>query len=244
MPGEITLIPTPLADDLPLDPTAQRCLAGLASAEKKPLLLVENAKTARARFAQWGLGRDLFEQMTEFHEQNEAGLLDEVLSAVKSGQSAFLLSDGGLPGFCDPGTRLVSRAHENRLRVRCLPVANAVAAAMALSGFVSVGGGYIFQGFPPAANEERAAFLRRLSNSTIFLPQFLMDTPYRLGAVLEDVTQFFDERWRVLVAADLFTPREWVIRDRASVVASEWKARVAKDPTEKKKEFVLGLCRF
>jgi len=53
---------------------------------------------------------------------------------MRAGEVIALVSDAGMPGVSDPGSRLVSAAHEAGLPVEVLPGPSAVTAALAAAG--------------------------------------------------------------------------------------------------------------
>ena len=73
-----------------------------------------------------------------------------------------LVSDAGLPGVSDPGARLVRAALEAGVAVTVLPGPSAVETALVASGLV--GERYVFLGFLPRREAERAALWAELAS--------------------------------------------------------------------------------
>jgi 16S rRNA (cytidine1402-2'-O)-methyltransferase len=63
------------------------------------------------------------------------------------------------------------------------------------------------------------------------MPVVLMDTPYRLFALLQDVASTFGKGHQVTVAADLTQPREKIYRGPVSEVIQQ--------VAERKAEFIM-----
>lgn len=105
-----------------------------------------------------------------------------------------LISDCGTPGFCDPGADLVALCRKNNIPVRGLP------GASSLTTFLSVMGVHLdqfyFRGFLPAKREAREKEWKKLRH--IKSPIILMDTPYRLGKFLDEVTRHYSNKKIVL----------------------------------------------
>jgi 16S rRNA (cytidine1402-2'-O)-methyltransferase len=116
MKGLLTLIPTPLKEDLPLEPIALALLQRV-SIDPNVTILVEEHKVARQRWLKWGLPREVIERFVLFNEHTVREVEAEILEKLKSGKEAVLFSDGGLPAFCDPGQSLVNRCHEKSIKV-------------------------------------------------------------------------------------------------------------------------------
>jgi 16S rRNA (cytidine1402-2'-O)-methyltransferase len=210
MKGQLVLVPTPIHEDLPLEPVARERL--LADAMKpEVLLLVEEHKATRGRWLRWGLPREAIERYVLFNEHTQAKLLPEVLRELRSGKTAYLLSDCGLPAFCDPGTELVDTCHKQGITVTATPFPNSIALAVALSGFSHER--FVFSGFVPVKEPAREQWLRselRSSDTLVW-----METPYRLQRLLEELEALGTER-ELFLALDLGGPQEELRRGRAS----------------------------
>jgi 16S rRNA (cytidine1402-2'-O)-methyltransferase len=88
---------------------------------------------------------------------------------------------------------------------------------------------FIFAGFLSRVPEERKRELMRYRS--LRMPVVLMDTPYRLFALLQDVASTFGKGHRVTVAADLTQPREKIYRGPVSEVLQQ--------VAERKAEFIM-----
>ena len=89
---------------------------------------------------------------------------------------------------------------------------------------------FVFRGFLPAEREERnqaLAELRRERRAVV-----LMDTPYRLGRLMSELSEVFGER-KALLGLDLTQPTEKVLEGSVS--------KLAKDTEGMKAEFILLL---
>lgn len=201
--GTLTLIPTPLAESGVLEPQAFALLNHAATVEKEnSVLVIEDLKPGRRRWLQFGLPRESVESFVLYNEHTANVVAKELLNQLLSGKNVFLMSDGGLPAFYDPGVELVAMCHQNKVRVTSTPFFNSVVLALALSGFNHKK--FWFEGFLPLDGSERVNILKKLlreKHSSI-----LMDTPYRLKRLLEEL----GESWgsnpsskKIFVAMDL-----------------------------------------
>lgn len=129
----------------------------------------------------------------------------ELLELCRTNKVA-LVSDCGTPGFCDPGARLVAAGRSEGL------VSSPVPGASSLMCLLSVCGHdmreFLFRGFLPAEREARAIALRDLERER--RPVILMDTPYRLGRLLEELASRWPER-RAVLGCDFTQATETVI---------------------------------
>jgi 16S rRNA (cytidine1402-2'-O)-methyltransferase len=200
----LTLIPTPIHETLPLEGVALDLLRNHAN-DSSVLLLVEEHKVARIRWLKWGLPRESIERFQIFNEHNQEKMIPEILQALKSGRKAFLMSDGGLPAFCDPGQKLVNACHEQGIKVTATPFPNSIALAIALSGFPH--SSFYFAGFLPAEAKERKLSIEKIGNREDGAI-ILMDTPYRLQALLKDLAQSTLRNRKIFLGINLNSPEE------------------------------------
>lgn len=206
--GILTLIPTPLSDEGELEPVAFRLLNEAAlNASENSLFVIEDLKPGRRRWLQFKLPRDCVESFVLYNEHTASSVSKDLLSALMSGKNVFLMSDGGLPAFYDPGVELVKMCHQNHIRVTSTPFCNSVVLALALSGFSHKK--FWFEGFLPLESAERQAVIKKLftqKNTSI-----LMDTPYRLKRVLEEMAECWSVNTsgkKIFVAMDLNSQTE------------------------------------
>ncbi|MCO4753175.1 MAG: hypothetical protein KC478_01770 [Bacteriovoracaceae bacterium] len=224
MKGVLTLIPTPIDDENPLEQTAFNLLKN--AVDSGDIIAVEEAKTCRRRWLHWGLPREAIENFVLYNEHTRDDQAQELMQELSSGKNVYLMSDCGLPAFCDPGRRLVNLCHERAIKVTAAPFANSIALAMALSGFDH--DRFIFEGFIPARGSERTKALKRiLSQKEVSI---VMDTPYRLKTLLSEMKELNGKR-EVFIGMELNTSEEELVRGRlATLVAPEGK-----------KEFVMVI---
>ncbi|MDD4973519.1 MAG: SAM-dependent methyltransferase [Bacteriovorax sp.] len=186
--GTLTLIPTPLSEGGELEPVAFRKLAMAALEDSaNSVFVIEDLKPGRRRWLQFKLPRETVDSFVLYNEHTASVVARELLSALESGKNVFLMSDGGLPAFYDPGVELVKMCHQNRIKVTSTPFCNSVVLALALSGFSHKK--FWFEGFLPLDAAERSTVIKKLLAQKH--TSILMDTPYRMKRVLEE----FAECW-------------------------------------------------
>ena len=133
------------------------------------------------------------------HEHNEQRVAGEVLEILATGASVALVSDAGTPGISDPGARLVALAHAAGYAVCPVPGANAAAAAISASGFLSPH--FLFYGFLPARAGARRAALKALAA----LPYTLVfyEAPHRVAECVVALAAVMGADRRMLFAREL-----------------------------------------
>ncbi|MEO8447974.1 MAG: SAM-dependent methyltransferase, partial [bacterium] len=70
-----------------------------------------------------------------YYSQVEASKADNILSELKNGSKAALVSDAGTPCISDPGNLLVSKCIEEGIDVVSIPGCSALMHSLVLSGF-------------------------------------------------------------------------------------------------------------
>lgn len=207
--GPLILVPTPIQDHHPLETVAKEKLMTDAL-EDNVLLLVEEHKVARQRWLRWGLPREAIEKFILFNEHTQEKLRPEVIQGLKTGKRAYLLSDCGLPAFCDPGQLLVDHCHKQGITVSATPFPNSIALALALSGFSHAR--FIFSGFVPVKEPERSNWIKNELKQAETL--IWMETPYRLVKLLTELNEM-KQRREIFLGCDLGADQEWLFRGSA-----------------------------
>jgi 16S rRNA (cytidine1402-2'-O)-methyltransferase len=162
-------------------------------------------------------------------EHNEQEMTSEIIMRLHQNQSMALISDAGTPVFADPGHYLISQAVDFGVQISPIPGPSSLMAALSLLPFKLEQ--YMFGGFLPRDTDQRRKQLFQLRSLRI--PVVLMDTPYRLGALLEDVAKVFGKGQQITLAADLTTDRETIYRGSVAEVRTQVQKRKA--------EFILIL---
>jgi 16S rRNA (cytidine1402-2'-O)-methyltransferase len=153
-------------------------------------------------------------EMVLLNEHNEPEVAADLLVRLLNGQSLALFSDCGTPVFSDPGAYLIQLAASSGIKVSPVPGASSLMAALSVLDFHLER--FVFAGFLPRDAEQRKRALTHYRGQ--HMPVVLMDTPYRLGSLLEDVIKVFGKMQWVTVAYDLTLPTECVFRGEAAIV--------------------------
>ncbi len=146
--------------------------------------------------------------LIELNEHNEKEKAPEIAIRIARGESFALISDCGTPIFADPGAALIYETSLLELPVVPIPGASSLMAALSILDVRL--DQYIFGGFLPRQPERRQQELQRLR--ALRMPIVLMDTPYRMASLLEDVGRVFGDGLRITLALDLTSPGEQILR--------------------------------
>lgn len=166
-------------------------------------------------------------ELIELNEHNEKLVVQEIIHKLALGNSLALISDCGTPVFSDPGGMLLEQVAQFNFPIVPIPGASSLMAALSIVDEPLKT--FIFGGFLSRQPDQRKKELIRLKNQN--MPVILMDTPYRLEALLRDVETTFGARQKVTLACDLTLKTESIFRGSAQQAVQRF--------THTKKEFIL-----
>ncbi len=222
--GILFLVTTPIGN------IADLTIRSLQVLRECDIVICEEFKEGNKLLKQLEINKELM----NLNEHNENNVLEEYILKLLSGQNIAMITDCGTPGFADPGLLLINRCIEMNIKIEFLAGANSVLTALVLSGFdISR---FRFLGFLSPKSDLRKKQLQDLN--TFRYSTVLMDTPYRLMNLLEDINNVIPEN-KIFVGANLTSDAEEQFRGTASEIIEEIKA---KNPEGKyKAEFVLVI---
>jgi 16S rRNA (cytidine1402-2'-O)-methyltransferase len=169
-----------------------------------------------------GCHEKMVEWLNEHSKERDVDFLVDLCKTKK----VALVSDCGTPGFCDPGSLLVKRCRSLGIEVKSLPGASSLMTLISLSGERL--DRFQFWGFLSTDKEPRQKSLNLLK--TIREPVILMDTPYRLSRLMDELKAVIPSR-QCLLGLELTKPEEFTISNSI--------AKTADLVRDKKLEFVL-----
>jgi 16S rRNA (cytidine1402-2'-O)-methyltransferase len=193
-----------------LDDVTLRVLEELRTAD---VVLCEDTRHTRVLLDRHGISARLL----SYHEHNEARRTAELVPRLLAGERVALVSDAGLPGISDPGSRLVAAALEAGVAVTVLPGPSAVDTALVASGFELER--YQFLGFLPRGAKALAALWEELAAWPH--PAVAFESPRRLPATLRSLAEAQPAR-EVAVCRELTKRFEEVVRGTAEEVAARF----------------------
>lgn len=210
--GTLTIIPTPIDEESPLEQVAFQKINDAALSNKRAIFVIEEPRTGRRRWLHYKLPRDIIDHFVTYNEHNAKTCAYELINQLKSGRDIFLMSDAGLPAFCDPGIELINLCHQNKIKVTSTPFPNSVILALALSGLPHKQ--FLFMGFVAVKTPQRQQELTKILHEK--RTTVLMDTPYRLKKLLQEFDLLMrQERCHknIFLAMDLNSPDELLMRN-------------------------------
>ena len=173
-------------------------------------IICEEFKPARRLLSQY----DIKSELISLNEHNEQESTSEIISKIFGGQSAALISDAGTPLFSDPGSFLVDQCISRKIEIVPVPGANSLLSALVGSGLKFEK--FYYYGWLSPKREIRQSQLRKLISTKEVL--VLLETPYRLSALLGDVELIFGKNQKIVVAYKLTQKDEKYFRGSVSEV--------------------------
>tara|TARA_B100000925_G_C21995290_1_gene468639 strand:+ start:66 stop:776 length:711 start_codon:yes stop_codon:yes gene_type:complete len=220
MYGKLYLIPTPIDGESKLCTENFNLLSEACLNEKVSTFVVEDPKPARRAWIRFGLDRKFIENFVYYNEQTRQAVLKELIEELKSGKNVYLMSDCGIPAFCDPGVELVDLCHKKGIKVTAGKFNNSVILALACSGFSHKK--FNFFGFAPRKSPEREREI--LEFLTCRQTSILMDTPYRMDKLLTEIRTIEKAKGissTYVLAMDLNKATEVIIRGNIDKIKSQ-----------------------
>jgi 16S rRNA (cytidine1402-2'-O)-methyltransferase len=216
--GCLYLVATPIGD--PDDIT----IRAVKTLRESDMVICEDSRLASQLLKRHGIEK---KELIILNEHNQDNQLSEIISYLADGKHLALITDCGTPVFADPGHTLIRKASRQNIMIKPVPGPSSLTAALSMLDFQPER--FYFAGFPPRNTSERRFFLQDLT--PIKDAVILMDTPYRLSSLLDEVSRIFGPARIMTLACDLTTENEQVFRGNAGKAAELFKG--------KKGEFIL-----
>ncbi len=203
MSGSLFLVGTPIGNLGDLSPRAVEVLGTVQ------LVCCEDTRRTGRLLQHAGVEGARLRRVDEHTEDAAARRVCELLAA---GDSVAMVTDAGMPGICDPGSRLVAACATAGHNIVVVPGPSAGTSALAVSGLMT--GRYVFEGFLPRrgqARSERLAEIGRERRTVV-----LYESPHRLRSCLADLVSVCGPGRRAVVARELTKLHEEVLRGSLS----------------------------
>ena len=217
--GKLYIVATPIGN--PKDIT----LRALEILKKVDVVICEEYRLGSKLLHQLGVENELI----TLNEHNEMIEAQNILVRLAKGETMAIISDAGTPVFADPGQHLLELLYQSGIPVSPIPGPASLMAALSLCDFPITR--FVFAGFPPRKTELREKFLS--DYKSVNAPLILMDTPYRLTKMLEEVQTVFGKNQQILLACDMTLKKEGIYRGTVSEILPK--------VTGQKREFILIL---
>lgn len=219
MKGKIYLVPVTLGND---DCDYVIPVKVLEITRNLRFFVVEDIRSARRYLRQIDKGFPINEAVfTELSEHTRDEEVSEFLRPVINGNDLGIMSEAGLPGIADPGSRLINLAHKKNIRIIPLSGPSSIILALISSGLN--GQNFTFNGYLPVKAAEKSAKIRNIEKKAREgYTQIFMEAPYRNNKLLESLLSICQNETQLCIAVDISLPGESIRTMRIS----EWKKNI------------------
>ena len=202
---------------VPIGDTRDITLRAIDVLQQADLILCEDLKPARKLLHDLKIEKELL----PLNEHTEKDATNEALDLLREGKNLALISDAGTPLVSDPGHRLVQNAIAEGFDVAPIPGASSILAALVISGFRA--DSFLYAGMLPRDKVDRKRRAKELA--TVKETVVLLEAPYRLNQLLDDLVEGFGAKRNACVAMDLTLPKERVARGTLLTLRDQFRAR-------------------
>jgi len=187
--GILYMVGTPIGN---LNDVSQRALNILKNVS---LVACEDTRQTKKIMNKFNISN----QLISFNKHNSSIKIPNIINNLKEGKSIALVSDAGLPGICDPGEDIAKSVKSEGLDIICIPGACAALTALVSSGLPS--SSFVFEGFLPRKEIDRAKILLEISKNE--KTTIIYESPRRLKKLLKELQEFCGGDREIIVAREL-----------------------------------------
>ncbi len=203
MDGTLYLVATPIGNLEEMSPRAIKTLREVS------IIACEDTRETKKLCSHF----DIDTTLISCHEHNEFFVSDKIIEILKNGENVAIVTDAGYPGISDPGSRVVEKAIEHRIKIEVVSGPCAIINAVVASGLDTTH--FYFYGFLPPKKGERRRELEKyvkFEDTLVFY-----EAPHRIEEMLEDLKEVLGDR-RISIARELTKKFEEHIRGNISEI--------------------------
>jgi 16S rRNA (cytidine1402-2'-O)-methyltransferase len=189
MNGKLYLVSTPIGN---YDDITFRALDILKSID---FIICEEFKEARRLLSHYKIEKELI----SLNEHNEKLATEDILPKLKNGKSAALISDCGTPLFSDPGHHLIDLCLKNNIETIPVPGVSSLLPAITASG-LKIEKFYYYGWLSPKKDERKKELVKLKIIKEVII---ILETPYRLKALLADIVEVLNRETKAVLAFEL-----------------------------------------
>jgi len=227
----LLFVPTPIGN---LEDITKRALKALNDAE---IVFCEDTRVIKKLLNLYNIS--LKKEFISMHSHNEEKIISSLNPETLKNKSCIYVSDAGMPGISDPGSKLIKFCQKENIPYSVLPGPSAFITAFVASGFE---GEFTFFGFLPHKGEARKKALNKvIENETISI---LYESPHRIEKLINELKELIPER-TVFLAKELTKIHETYIKEKVKNIniqntKGEWIVIIDKGEKQKKLELTYN----
>jgi len=155
---------------------------------------------------------DIDTSMVRYHDHNKEQVTPNIISHLKAGEQAAIVSDAGTPGVSDPAFYLVREAIRNDIPVSPIPGPTASVSALVSSGLPT--DRWVFEGFLPKKKGRHTRLTELKEDPRTIV---IYESPYRVIRTISDIREYFGDR-QIAVGREITKKFEEFVRGTCSEV--------------------------
>jgi len=214
MEAGLYIVGTPIGN---LGDLSFRALETLKEAD---LIVAEDTRHTRRLTDRYEIGT----RLQSCHKFNEIQRAEQIIDRIHNGQAVAMVTDSGMPGISDPGSRVVALCRAAGVPVTAVPGPAAVTTAMALSGYGE--SGFVFAGFLPHKSGGRKRDLEKWKDAD--LPVVLYESPYRLLKLMDEIELHLGADRTVFVGREMTKKFEECSEGSPAAIRARYEGRTVK----------------
>jgi 16S rRNA (cytidine1402-2'-O)-methyltransferase len=150
----------------------------------------------------------------------ENNTVKAALSVLQEGKDIVFISDNGLPGFADRGTRIIDIVYENNIPVEIIPGPSIVSASIAVAGIPSSSSDVLFISFFDSNEKEKLNKLKLIKDfdaSIVFL-----DFPENMKWLIDNIEKIIGEKRLAALCINIGLEPQKIIRKEISLFKKDF----------------------
>ncbi|MBN1474583.1 MAG: 16S rRNA (cytidine(1402)-2'-O)-methyltransferase [Syntrophaceae bacterium] len=204
--GELYIVATPIGN---LEDISMRALRVMREAD---IIVAEDTRHTKAMLNAFKISTPLI----SLHEHNEKEKSALIIEKINTGKDIVYVTDAGTPCISDPGCFLISKAHDENIKVIPVPGPSAVITALSVSGFSA--DSFVYCGFLPSRENDRKKYLEVLKNEERTIVFY--ESPMRIMASLNNLHDVLGNR-QIVLAREITKKFEEIRRGDISAIVDE-----------------------
>lgn len=215
--GKLFLIPTPLSESEPQWVLPPKVIDTIYILD---YFIVEELRTARRFLKKINFPKNFDNiQFNILNEHTPSTQISELITPCLQGFNIGLLSEAGCPCIADPGTAIVSLAHQHQIKVIPLTGPSSILLALIASGLN--GQCFAFEGYLPIDKKLKIKRLKELEKNAWqhHQTQIFIETPYRNLHLFQDILENCQPNTLLCIACNITAENEYI----KTLTIKDWK---------------------
>ena len=221
MSSTLYIVGTPIGN---LDDISFRALKVLNSVD---VIACEDTRHSKHLLSKFSINKKLI----SLHKHNEEKKSNFLIKEIQSGKEIAYISDAGTPGISDPGSYLVKKALEYKIKVVPIPGASSITTAFSAAGIIATQ--FNFYGFLPNTDSKSRKAIKQFYESQ-FTSIFFV-SPHRVLKTLEILKEIYGLNQKIFIGRELTKLYETIYKENLKDLLFKFK----NEKNNLKGEFVI-----